>query len=292
MSKLNNYLSLKKLDGKVLAVEAGPFQSEGWQMILNLGLVNLTKIFYITIYNSIKQEIIIKGDYSLDYKSCILVFEPYYSFLSTEIYKANLDIAFIHKPIHLLPIKSTLEFSNNSGETYSPTYVTSIYPTTRYWPKNILRFYIEFSDPMSEDQVLDHIHLVDEYDNKQIGVFLDTIRELWAPNKKLLTVLFDPGRVKMGLRAHSQLGRALKQGQEYHLVVEQNMLDFRGNKLRENYNKTFFVQDEILTQLDINSWKFILPNVNSFEPLKLIFPKPLDRSLLEVFIQVLKKIPS
>src|SRR6185436_10043517 len=82
----------------------------------------------------------------------------------------------------------------------SRTMVENIYPTEERVPANLLRMYIVFTAPMSISQSASHLRLVDENGQTVSGAFLQLEEELWDPGRRRLTVLFDPGRVKRGLR--------------------------------------------------------------------------------------------
>jgi hypothetical protein len=278
-----NYLSLTKVN-KAPAVTAGPFALRDWGLISNS---DLSKKFFVDLWDEFaQQKIRIDGTYRLDNNKRIIAFIPNFPFLSNETYKANLDINLNCRKDSLSSIRATLEFGKNRSDE-PLTYVKKIYPTALYWPENILRFYIEFSAPIREDQALEHIRLFDANGMEQEGVFLDTARELWSTDKKQLTVLFDPGRVKKGLFAHTHYGRALKVGEQYSLMIDQNMLDARGRNLAQSFTKHFSAIDEVVAPLDPNDWKLIAPKVSTFQSLTLIFPNSLDRFLLELCINIL-----
>jgi hypothetical protein len=50
--------------------------------------------------------------------------------------------------------------------------------------------------------------------------------------ERRLTLLFDPGRIKRGLRPRADLGSALLAGKRYKLVVGDGMADATGNLLK------------------------------------------------------------
>ena len=102
----------------------------------------------------------------------------------------------------------------------SPTMVENIYPTGERVPANVLRMYIVFSAPMSIGQSASHLRLVDEDGQTVSGAFLQLEEELWDPTRRRLTVLFDPGRVKRGLRTNLERGAPLKSG---HVTASSSM---------------------------------------------------------------------
>ena len=62
-------------------------------------------------------------------------------------------------------------------------------------PSNLLRLYVELSAPMEPGAAYEHIHLVDESDRVVRDAFLELREELWSPDHRRLTLLFDPGRL-------------------------------------------------------------------------------------------------
>ena len=95
--------------------------------------------------------------------------------------------------------------------------VVAVYPSGATVPENFLRFSIEFAAPPNES-VLSKIQF-QGYDEGPIeGLFLN--QELWSPDCRRVTLLLHPGRVKSGLVAHQQLGRAFNAGDIIHLTID------------------------------------------------------------------------
>ena len=81
--------------------------------------------------------------------------------------------------------------------------VETILPLADELPENILRFYIRFSEPMAEGESLKHVRLWDDTSGEELtGVFFDHVHELWSADRRQITLLVDPGRVKTGLVAN------------------------------------------------------------------------------------------
>src|SRR5262249_50979366 len=78
------------------------------------------------------------------------------------------------------------------------TEVVAIHPATATVPRNLLRGYVEFSAPMREAGSA-HVRLVDGEGAPLQGALLPTAYELWDPDRRRLTVLLDPARIKRGL---------------------------------------------------------------------------------------------
>ena len=86
----------------------------------------------------------------------------------------------------------------------------AIHPTAAEVPRNLLRLYVWFSAPMSEGYAAGHVRLVDAAGDTLAGALLPTEHELWERDRRRLTVLLDPARIKRGLAAHRQAGYPLR----------------------------------------------------------------------------------
>ncbi|MEM8960927.1 MAG: hypothetical protein AAGD38_05575 [Acidobacteriota bacterium] len=89
-----------------------------------------------------------------------------------------------------------------------PTRVSEIYPTADRLPANLLRAYVYFTEPMDRVGMLSSIDLLDADGEVVPGVFLANRHDLFSPDGRRLTLIFDPGRVKTGLAARDPRGRA------------------------------------------------------------------------------------
>lgn len=167
-----------------------------------------------------------------------------------------------------------------------PPAVTRVYPSAQALPENLLRFYVYFSAPMREEEALQHLRLLDERGEEVPGAFLDPHEELWDPGRTRLTLLLDPGRVKTGLGAHEKLGRALRAGRSYRLLIDSGWRDARGEPSRVAFEKPFQVVAAAVRALEVARWQVEAPTAGSTEPLRLRFPAPLDHALLGLCLRV------
>ncbi len=135
------------------------------------------------------------------------------------------------------------------------TVVEQVYPSGGEVTANMLRFYIEFSAPMGRGSALDHIRLVDDAGQEVVEPFLPVDAELWTPDHTRFTLLFDPGRVKRGIKPNRDLGRALIPGKRYALTISEDWLDGRGEKLRSGHRHEFSVRPPIEQPLDASRWQ-------------------------------------
>jgi len=164
--------------------------------------------------------------------------------------------------------------------------VEGIYPSGDRLPANLLRLYIVFSAPMSVGESRSRLRLVEESGRTIDRAFLDPPEELWDPSGRRLTVLFDPGRVKRGLRANLEMGPPLLTGQHYRLVVDRDWLDAQGRPLANAYVKRFKATPPVHTRPDPDAWSIQTPPSDTRLPLELGFDRPMDRALLFTSLEV------
>ena len=179
------------------------------------------------------------------------------------------------------------EFKIPGTEHTAKPRVMGFYPTADTLPENLLRLYIEFNQPMQETGFMDQITFADETGEDLSGVFLPSRYEYWNKARTKLTLIFDPGRVKTGLRAHKQLGgRALKPGKKYTLTVKQNWHSMAGEGLVEEASKTFVVSTEDMRPINPEHWSLRIPECNGKNPISIDFGRVLDHINAQTFIRV------
>ena len=96
-----------------------------------------------------------------------------------------------------------------------------------------------FSAPMSLSGGSANIHLIDDRGRAVPDPFLPLDVALWNEDRTRYTVLYDPGRVKRGIRPNEELGRALVAGRTYTLVVDENWRDAFGQPLVSDFAASF-----------------------------------------------------
>lgn len=205
---------------------------------------------------------------------CDLCFLPRFAFLDGTVYEVSLDgVAAV---ILLRP----------EPPTRSTTEVLSIYPSAHDVPRNLLRAYIVFSEPMSEGYAAAHLRLLDEAGQTLQGALLPTDYELWDGDHRRLTALLDPARIKRGLVPHRQAGYPIRLGQSVRLVVGEGFRDARGAPLRAGAERRYGVGDDERRRVDPTNWTLRSPRRDSFEPLEVTFDRPLDYGLLTRCLRV------
>jgi hypothetical protein len=153
-------------------------------------------------------------------------------------------------------------------------------------PENLLKFYIGFSAPMSRGEAYRHVHLLDSAGKPVPDPFLELDEELWSPDGKRFTLLFDPGRIKRGLKPREEVGPILEQGKSYTLVVDRQWPDAVGNLLIRDFRRSFRVGPPDMAPPDPKTWTITAPEGASLAPLKVRFPEPLDWALAQRLITV------
>jgi hypothetical protein len=161
------------------------------------------------------------------------------------------------------------------------TRVRQVYPSAAEIPANLLRIYIDFSGPMGRGNALEHIRLLDESGAEVIAPFLPVEAELWTADRTRFTLLFDPGRVKRGIKPNLDMGRALLEGRRYTLVIDDKWRDGSGQPLVEAHRHEFRVGPPLEKALDHSRWELSAPAADTRNPLVVHFPWPLDHGLLE-----------
>lgn len=161
-----------------------------------------------------------------------------------------------------------------------------IYPTAKVLPANLLRIYIYYPRAMASSAGLSDVRLLDADGSPMAGVFLPTREDLWSPDRRRLTVLMDPGRVKTGLDASEALGRALRTGQSYTLEVSGASLDAAGCVLGQNTRLEFQVGPPDLDPPDPSEWALTIPTAMSRDLLTINLGSPHDHVSLAFRLRV------
>jgi hypothetical protein len=148
---------------------------------------------------------------------------------------------------------------------------TVILPKASSVPENLIRIYIQFEEKMKDGVALEHIHLYDgsTKDSRVDSPFLKPINELWDRSHQRLTVYFHPGRVKTGLQAHNEMGRALSAGRSYRLVIDKNYPTASGSVLGKDIEKVFHVTSADYQQPRFTDWQLIEPKAGTLTPLRI-----------------------
>ena len=167
------------------------------------------------------------------------------------------------------------------------TEVIAIYPTTDELPVNQLKLYIQFSSSMSEGWASRAVH-VRRADNDEPldGVFLAMEPELWDIERRRLTLLLDPGRIKRGLVPNQEAGYPLVEGVAVIVTIDNQFRDSTGCPLRAGEERRYKISPPVRARVDPADWRWECPAAGYTEPLAVEFDRPLDHALLQHCLQV------
>jgi len=161
------------------------------------------------------------------------------------------------------------------------TDVEAIYPSTNELPVNQLKLYIHFSRPMSEGWAAHAIHVRRADNNEPLdGVFLAAEPELWDRERRRLTVLFDPARIKRGLVSHEEAGYPLIEGVPIIVSINAEFRDAAGLPLRSGAEQRYEIGPLLRVRVNPADWRYHCPTAGSTDPLTVEFDRPLDHALL------------
>jgi hypothetical protein len=208
-----------------------------------------------------------------------LIFTPYYPFekgLTYTVRTKHLDT----------DLHSYRTFVLKTSEKHEAAELLCIYPSADVLPENLLRFYFYFSTPMKKGEVLKHIQLIDSNGDADTHAFMQFKEELWSPDGKRLTLLFDPGRIKRGVSTNVELGPALLEGDSYQIVISAEWQDVYGQKLSTQQTKTFIVGEAYRNAINIDNWSVNAPKAMSKQALSIQFDRIVDHALVQSVFQI------
>ena len=255
------------------SLRALKWEREAWNKLFAIYVINKTARPVPAIY----------GDYRVS--SDRLLFEPAFPLKPGLTYRATFLPAALATVFSGQQKKEQL-FSLPGPSTTPSTTVTQVYPSGHLLPENQLKFYIHFSQPMSRGDAYQNIRLLDHQGKAILFPFLELAEELWEPQGKRFTLLFDPGRIKRGLKPREEVGPALLTGGSYTLVINQAWRDASGKPLKTTFRKKFRVSDPDDKQPNPRKWKITAPAATTTLPLRVLFSEPLDHAMLQRVIGV------
>jgi len=162
--------------------------------------------------------------------------------------------------------------------------VTAMYPSSPVLPANQLKLYIVFSAPMQGGDFWPSIHLIDQDGKPAYLPFVG--QELWNRDNTRLTLIFDPGRIKRGVKPNVDLGPVLVEGKRYTLTIDREFKDVNGRLLAEPFRHEFAAGADERRAVDTALWKLSQPKAGTRDPLVIRFDRSLDYALLGDVFQV------
>jgi hypothetical protein len=151
--------------------------------------------------------------------------------------------------------------------------VVSISPMARSIPANTLRLYVTFDRPARGMVATRDVRLLDAAGRTIDGAFMDFGQDLWSPDGRRLTVLFDPGRVKRDVEGDGASAAPLQVGHSFTVEVS-------GKRFR------YQVTSALRTAITPQNWRLSLPRAGSREALTVTFDREMDGGLLRDQLEV------
>jgi hypothetical protein len=213
-----------------------------------------------------------------------LEFVPAFPFDTGRIYRVHLDASRLVSG--RTAASAVVELKTVAPDAGPLAMVTTIHPDIDEWPANLLRFYVHFSVPMSHENGVRFVHVLDSKGAEVSDSLLESPVDFWSPDQKRFTVFFDPGRVKSDLVPNLMLGRALRPGHQYTILIDKGWRDAAGRPMAAEFRKSIRVTPAVNRPLRIADWRIGVPHAGTREPLSLSVPWPLDHALFERTIGV------
>lgn len=161
-----------------------------------------------------------------------------------------------------------------------------VYPSAESVPANLLRFYLYFPRSMGREISASDIRLVKSDGSEISQAFLPMRYELWSSDRRRLTLILDPGRVKTGLSSHDMRGRALVVGENFALQVSRTLKDSDGCDLGADLSFGFSVLPASLKPLLPQTWSIEVPASGTRAALKLDLGHPHDHLSMAYRIRI------
>jgi hypothetical protein len=229
----------------------------------------------VLIYLSSNPSTPILGQYELT--SDKVVFTPLIPFTHGKTYRVTVNGKLID------------EIKIPTGIVVAERRVVEVYPTRDTVPENLLKVYIKFSQPMKEGEALEHIALIKNDRDILPDVFLDLQPELWNKDRTMLTLWFDPGRIKRDLQPNLKLGPPLTKGNKYTLLIKKEWQDQDGNQLMEAFSKSFITTKRDSISPDVLDWRITVPQAGTRHKIIIDFKQPMDYLVAMNAIHILNK---
>ena len=222
------------------------------------------------------------GSYAIENNT--LTFHPRFALSAGVTYRA------VFHPTGMEAVEATFVQPGPNVTLLEPTRVVAVYPSTNVLPDNQLKLYVYFSAPMQSGNIWPKLHIVDENGKPATLPFVELEQELWDRQQKRLTLLFDPGRIKRGVKPNVDMGPVLTEGRSYTLVIDPGLKDGKGVPLAETFKREFSVGPAERRAIDPKQWKITEPKSGTRDALVIDFGRPLDYALLQDVFQV-KGVP-
>lgn len=253
----------------------------------NISQAEWQKLFWVKTLPTREDKPAVLGTYSFDQNR--IRFSPRFAFVDDLSYLAHFDLDYFYQITEIenpFPAHILLNFSMSEFTDLVHPEVLAVHPASTEIPENQLKLYIQFSAPMSKGKIFQYIHWLDE-SGQEIKPFLEIQSELWDETQTRLTLWFDPGRIKRGLRPHKEMGIPLETGKNYTLKIDKEWSSHQGIHLQKGFQKKFNVIAADRNQPDPRYWKLVIPQSKSKDAFLIHFSESLDYALSTKLIRIL-----
>jgi hypothetical protein len=252
-----------------------------------LSLADWQKLFWVKTIPASQEKSPVLGSYIFDNQ--VIRFIPRFAFVDDLEYMASFDLNFFNQLIEQKQpsvLSLQLRFWLPKLNDQTPPEVVGIYPNLAEIPENQLKLYIEFSRPMQKGKIWQYIHFFNE-NEQEIQPFLILANELWNVEQTRLTLWFDPGRIKRGLRPHQEMGAPLELGKTYTLKISSQWTDNQGVALKGEAQKKYKIIQADRVQPNPQNWQIKCPKSLTNNALQINFGESLDYALSQKLIHIL-----
>lgn len=219
------------------------------------------------------------GSYTVEQGA--LTFHPRFAITPGVAYRA-----IFHPPDGSAAVEGRFGSPAQEVKLLPATHVAAVYPSSGVLPENQLKMYVYFSAPMQRGDLWSRIHIIDEAGKPAVLPFVELDPALWDRDQQRLTMLFDPGRIKRGVKPNVDMGPVLETGKRYTLIIDASLKDARGAPLEQAFRKEFTVGPAERRGIDLKLWKITEPKQGTTDPLVIDFDRPLDFALLQDVFEV------
>lgn len=235
----------------------------------------------VLIYLDGNNNIPILGEYELTAEA--VIFKPLIPFTPGKTYKVAVNG------------KLVKEIEIDTDIVVAVPRVEEVYPSRDTVPENLLKIYIEFSKPMKEGEALQHISLIKNNRDTLPDEFLDLQPELWNKDRTMLTLWFDPGRIKRDLQPNLKMGPPLTKGNKYTLLIKKDWQDQDGIELMDVFLKNFITTKRDSISPNVLDWGITVPRAGTKQDIIIDFRQPMDYLVAKNAIHILdinkKEVP-
>jgi len=206
-------------------------------------------------------------------------FTPSFPFAPGTTYRARFAWAGASPAVH--------EWTVASAAAPAASRVVRVEPEAAELPANLLRLYVYVDRAMRPGGAYQHVTLFDLTANADVQQpFVEVEQELWDRDRRRLTLLFDPGRIKRAVGPNVERGPVLEPGHEYELRVTAGWADVHGSSVEAGGIKRFTAVAADRQRPAPRDWTLAVPAVDTRSPLDVSFREPLDAALARRSLRV------